>query len=189
MTTVHKIGTGNLSGSDGVDLTDRTKWNVIIGDDSNQVERDISSLCSAPCSPTGGSALLKKSRIPYIKRPLTIWAKSSSGSYQAELDNIADIIDVINDARASNLNQACTDQGLSDNTPVSPAQYAVLKIGDQTTPDVWTILDGDYSFTKRELSGIPYIVLRVELLLMPGAAFLDGSGYPASGVNPPSLPM
>lgn len=181
--TIFKIGTGDLGGSGGVNLLDRTKYNTVVGDDSNEIQRDVSPLCDAPCSPTGSTALLKKSRVLYIKRPMTIYC--SAVGYQEALNGANAIIDVVNDARSHNLGVAC------DNTSGStaPDQYMVLRIGNQTLPSVWTILDGDVSFTRREISSLWIIVLKVELLLMNGAAFLDGSGFPASGTNPMSLPM
>jgi len=175
------MGTGPISG--WVDLEDRTKYHVVHGDDSVEHQREVTYTCDAPCSPTGTTAVLKKSRILYYRRPLIVYCQSAD--YQTALTNSEAVIDVINDARASQLSVAC----MSGSSSPPPFQYVVRQIGNQSSPSVWTILDGDATESRLELSGLWIITLKIELLLMPGAEFLDGNGFPAMGVNVAGVPI
>lgn len=177
---------GNFeSGGAGVyDLLDRTKYRTITGDDSPERQRDVTALCSAPCSPTGFSALLKKSRLLYLRRPMTIYCVGND--YQSAFNAAADIRSVVNDARTAQMFVACSTDPSAE---APPLQYLVRQIGNQTYPSVWTILDGEVLESQVQLSSLNIIVLKVELLIMEGAAYLNGNGFPQSGTYPASLPM
>lgn len=161
-----------------VDLLDEANYHFVFNDPPNPT-RNRSILGVGCGEQPGHTAVLLKSRLTYITRTYTV---RCHGATLAAARINRDIIEtIITAARHRNL-----DPKKADGYPA----WLVRQLQDETTPTVWTFLDGFVYDVEEPLIALgldplatPIITLRVELDLMPGAVTLDGNGFPLDAVQ------
>jgi hypothetical protein len=176
-----------LGGANPLQLHDRgiangkpTKyWFTFLGPPQPTRQRTIvAGGCGAGASACGGSAglsaVLQEDRLLYWTRSYQVRCYGETFAV-AEANALA-IKAEIDAARSYKL--GCGD---------GHAVWLVRQLYDQALPTVWTVLTGDWIPIEEETYGIPIFTVRIDLLCMEGAEFLDAGGFPQIGVTSPTV--